>query len=360
MSPPVPSGLSVAGQILRSRLKNEAFVGIDNIDVIVGTPAEAAKKLQPSTPRSIVNLFFYRVEPSGFYPDASHKDRWFVRIRCLITVFSTAQPAQGNGNGGGMSPAISEGELDLRLLGEVLRYFHEIPVHFPRAEEPLDASLQVVFSQFTSEEINQIWSTQADTVYRPSVAYEIALVPIEPREYLPAATPVAAGGAEFSIEANMARARTPLEELAIPTLSPPRQEIDPTRFNWAPVLAFVAGGAASQSLSLDSPAEGAVVSLWIAGQPGETVTLVWRRSEKGEWREFEGAIGRVDVIIPAQPIVDPLVLDPADVADAALVPATLPTVEAGQYLLHGERSLDGGAHVAGYSLILTITGGGAS
>ena len=238
MSPPIPSGLSVAGQILRSRLKNETFAGIDNVDVIVGTPADAAKKLQPSTPRSIVNLFIYRVEPSGFYPDAGHHDRWFVRLRCLITVFSTPQPAQDDGDG--LVAAVSEGELDLRLLGEVLRYFHEVPVHFPRADEPIDASLQVVFSQFTSEEINQIWSTQGDTIYRPSISYEIALVPIEPREFEPAATPVAQGSATFSIEGTMARAATPLEELGLPALSPPRLSVDLATFDWAPALAFVA------------------------------------------------------------------------------------------------------------------------
>lgn len=357
MSAPVPSGLSVAGQILRSRLKNEAFVGVDNVDVIVGTPADAAKKLQPSTPRSIVNLFIYRVEPSGFYPDAGHKDRWFVRLRCLITVFSTAQPAQGNGNG--MASVVSEGELDLRLLGEVLRYFHEVPVHFPRPDEPIDASLQVVFSPFTSEEINQIWSTQGDTIYRPSICYEISLVPIEPREFAAAITPVAQGSAEFSIEATMARARTPLAELGLPASSPPRLVVDLSRFDWAPALAFVASGSAVQGLSLDGPAEGASVSVWIAGAPGEPVSLVWRHSLKGEWQEIEGDAGRIDTVIPVQPTVDPAIIDPAAVADAAVVAVTLPSIASGQYLLHGERLIDGGVATSGNPLILTITGGGA-
>ena len=86
---------------------------------------------------------------------------------------------------------------------------------------------------------------------------------------------------------------------------------------------------------------------------------MWRQSVKGEWQGVEGAAGRIDIAIPAQPIVDPAVIDPADVTDAAVVAVALPTIAAGQYLLHGERLIDGGVPVAGNPLILTITGGGA-
>ena len=37
------------------------------------------------------------------------------------------------------------------------------------------------------EQINQIWSTQGDTVYRPSLVYEITLAPVDPET--PAAQP---------------------------------------------------------------------------------------------------------------------------------------------------------------------------
>lgn len=359
MSPPVPSGLSMAGQILRNRLKTEAFAGVDNVDVMLGTPAEAAKKLQPSTPRSIVNLFFYRVEPSGFFPDAGNRDRWFVRIRCLITVFSSAQPEQGDG-GDGMMPAVPEGELDLRLLGEILRYFHEFPTHSPRAGETLEASLQVVFAKFTSEEINQIWSTQGDTIYRPSVAYEIALVPIEPREFAPAPTPVAAGGARLAVDSGLDRAGTLLEDLAPPDPTPPAQEVDTDRTGWLPALAFVSGGRVHQGLTLSAPAADASVSLWIAGAASETVTLVWRRSVKGIWQRFDGEAGGHDTTIPAQAAFDPRLLDPTRLADAALVSVSLPSTQSGQYLLHAERTLDGGRRIASYPLILTISNGGGA
>ena len=56
------------------------------------------------------------MEPTGFTFGLDPGESWLLRLHCLITPFGAAE-----------SP-VSSGENDLRLLGEVLRVFHEKPV----------------------------------------------------------------------------------------------------------------------------------------------------------------------------------------------------------------------------------------
>ena len=79
---------------------------------------------------------------------------------------------QGNG-------ATSAGENDLRLIGEVMRVLHEQPVvSLDGGTASKVASLEIVPHPLNLDNLNHIWSTQGDTAYRLSVAYEMALAPI--------------------------------------------------------------------------------------------------------------------------------------------------------------------------------------
>ncbi len=152
--------------------------------VRIGPPSEA--ETGNAAKDQLINLFLYRFEPSGFYPEATTGDPLHMRIHCLVTAYG-AQESEPNP--GGNQTIVGAGEVDLRLLGAVAQHFHEDPVRdivFRRTnpvtiqDEEIRTSLQIVLKSLSSEEINQIWSTQGSSSYRSSLAYELALAPITP------------------------------------------------------------------------------------------------------------------------------------------------------------------------------------
>jgi len=333
---------------MQDQLRSNVFAADSNVDITVGTPAAVAKDQQESTNRGALNLFFYRIEPSGFYPGTGAQDRWYVRVRCLVTAFSQATTEDA-------SSTIPGGEIDLRILGEVLRYFNENPIIVPRsAAEDVGAHLQVTFSPLSSEEINQIWSTQGDVPYRPSLLYEIALLPIEPRVRASPPLPVVAGGLNFQPGADIEAARhTPLPAPGTVWVSP-RLEIGEGA-DWTPALSFVASGVATQYLSVKTAA-GLKVGVWIAGRAAAPVHLIWQHMNRGAWEPAENG-GAIDVAVPAQPnppgagVIEPASAGSVALVDVAVpVPAQLPAY----LLLHAERAAVSGAVLASNPLILTV------
>ncbi len=349
MGAPGPSTLSIISGVIRQRLKSGAFRDVTNFDVTVDRPAGAAKSQQEATGGSILNLFFYRIEPSRFYADGGAHDRWFIRLHCLVTAFSTAETIDDPDSNGTI--VVPEGEIDLRVLGEVLRYFNENPVIIPQTpEEDVGASLQMVLIELTSQEINQIWSTQGDLPYRTSLLYEIALLPIKPRVYAVPPLPVVAGGLSTAMHAQMKAATQP---------SPPSVWVSPrietgTEDDWAPALAFVSGNVATQSLSLAS-APGLTVEVWLAGWSGVAVTLVWESVDEGVWAPV-AAGGTVPAVIAAQPVPPGNnVIDPTQAAAAMTLEVAVPVNAPTQLLLHAERRLTDKKVLKSNPLILTVT-----
>lgn len=166
---------------------------LTGVNITVGPPADAQNDNENASPG--VNLFFYRYEPSGFYPDTTPNDPFYLHIFCLITAHGSSNEIPT-----GEASKPSDGELSVRVLGNVMQAFHEHPeqqIIFTRpvktvTENPATvggtlcqaideiANIQVIFKTLTLEEINQIWSTQGDTIFRSAIAYEFALVPIHP------------------------------------------------------------------------------------------------------------------------------------------------------------------------------------
>jgi hypothetical protein len=265
---PLPeTSLSTLCTAIREFVRTGVNAAANNIDVSMGPPAEAAD----AADKHGINLFFYRFEPGGFDANSHPNDPWRIRMHCLISVFGIQEDD------------IPPGENDLRLLGDVLRLFHESPVMDTVSIDGDPVRLQVVFNPLTDENINQIWSTQGDATYHPSVVYEMALAPIMPETpRIPPPRVGAVGG-----EARADRAGRFAAFTGVP-LPPPVQPktIDPADPAWAPAVCWIHNGECFGTLSFDETAlpPGFTLGLWLAGDPSETVDLVWEIWDSAGWR----------------------------------------------------------------------------
>ncbi len=262
------SSLSVAMQELAEFVSSQMA---DDVIVSVDTPSRASKAADDSDKHHL-NIFAYRLAPSGFHADQSMQEAFFVRAQVLVTAF----PA-----GKGQPPA----DADLRVLRQAMGVLSSVPVMptvlpgpLPGNAEPGDFRgtqtseyrLQVVFQAPTMEELNHIWTTQGgELAYRLSSAYELALIPIEPLVH--AVPPVPVASAEL---------------------------VTGVGTNNAPFQMFeTAGRLFSQ---LDVAAGTASADLRVVGRPATRVgvTVEWSRaggaSERQEEQVFTLATGDID------------------------------------------------------------------
>ncbi len=322
-------------------------VGLDasanSIQVMIGSPVSAAPATTDTTHR--VNLFFYRIEPAGLFTGDTPGDPWWVRLHCLVTGFGLDEEQ------------VSSGENDLRLLGEVMRLFHETPVQSALMVDDETFRLQVVFLPLGADDLNHIWSTQGDVSYRPSIAYEMALAPVLPSERRPESPLVGRIGSEVRA---VPAART--SPFAGATAAPPvpRSTVDATRPDWAPVICFVADGACAQSLLFvlaSQELEAFVPRVRVAGEPGAAVTLAWQRwTSSGGWQDVADTTDTTATVAT---------LDPEGGGDAGTVAVALPgelVSDGGQAVLYAERSWVRGADgvtvtVRSNPLLVTVHGG---
>jgi hypothetical protein len=311
-------GLSSVSQVCRS-LAQRLSAGINGadrsrIDVLLGTPSAAAPAETDGNHR--LNLFFFRFEPSGFDAAVLPGETWLLRMHCLATPFCVDETP------------VPAGENDLRVIGEVLRHFHEDPV-FDLAVNGETFRIQVIFLTLGLDQLNQLWSTQGDTVYRPSALFEVSLAPVIPRE---AAVPAPLTGAigfgvraTLSADASGIAAGTP----AVPPLAP-----NTARDDWAPALCLVDGGACLQSVAFEVGSAGLAAftpSAWVAGEPGAMVAL--------RWETWEASTGWVPQMPSAPFAIVHARIDPEASAGASLETTALPFDDrAGQMVLYAERN----------------------
>jgi hypothetical protein len=351
MTAPAPSTLSIISGIVRQRLLADPFKDASNFEVSIDTPAAASKTQQASGGKSLLNLFFYRIEPSGFYDSAGGNDRWYVRAQCLITPFS-ADDTVSDVHG---TTTIPQGEIDLRVLGEVLRYFHENPIIVPQNDdEKVAAGLQIVLNALSSQEINQIWATQGEVPYRSSLLYEFALVPITPKVIADPSLPVVAGGATTNVRARL-DPPPPVKPSPWPS---PRIETGHAA-NWAPALAFVVAGTATQSATLGK-GTGTKLALWLAGPVGANVDLVWEQVDQGAWTTVPSTGVVANVTVPTQAATPPgnEAVDPDNAAAAVTIQLVRPTDDLAQLLLYARRTMPDGSTIRSNPLIVSIVAGG--
>lgn len=206
--PTSESSLSVAIQATADFL---AARMADDVVVTVDAPQRAQKQAEDANAH-VLNLFVYRIAPSGFHADMANDQPTFIRANLLLTAFPAGQ---------GDPPPDS----DLRVLGQAVRVLQSFPVipttlpsaapagapaeDFRRAGDDLSQyQLQAVMQAPTMEELNHIWTTQGgELAYRLSSAYELALIPIEPLTHAGPIPEVTAG----EIEIAPGNARSPFQ-----------------------------------------------------------------------------------------------------------------------------------------------------
>ena len=311
----MPLPLSSLSRICRSVadfLGAELEANSNSIRLLVGSPAEAAKEFETE---HRINLFFYLVEPGGFGAFAPD-ETWQVRLHLLVTAFGVAESQ------------VSSGENDLRLLGGVLRVFHENPVLPAYDLDGTPVRAQVVYNPLTLDQINHIWSTQGDVTYRPSAAYELALVPIPPSEMRIPGPMVGSIGVDVFKDLKLHPFGGNKVEPAVAA-----RAVNTDRPDWTPALCVVEGGECGLSLSFEigSPELAAFTpQAWVAGLPGSPVTLRWE-----SWEADTGWTALPDHVDTQATSPG---LDPEAAASATTVAAPMPFKDKpGQLVLYAVR-----------------------
>jgi Pvc16 N-terminal domain len=352
MAIPGVSFLSATTEIIRAHLSAALFPIDSAYEVTVDSPSGVKRHQDRVTDKGALNLFFYRFEPAEFFPENAANERWHVRAKCLVTAFSI----DGHETIGGAETGVPAGQIDLRVLGSVMRHFHEKPVILDAAK---GLHLEVVPGLLSSEEINQIWVSQHDVPYRPSLLYEFALLPVEPKVYGRPSLPVVAGGALKSV---LARIGSPDVQTPMPPQSPYMEGAQGDA--WAPLISFVVqtvvvipGGTqlvarALQSASVDA----APLALWIAAPQGETVRLIWQHVVGGVWTDIAAPAAWPSIVAPVQPQGLQSVIDPDRASVAVTMPVSAPSASPGSYLLYAARPDPAivGAFIRSNPLILNV------
>jgi hypothetical protein len=292
------SSLSRICRSIADFLGAELEANSNSIRVLLGSPADAAKEFDTD---HRVNLFFYLVEPSGFGAFAPD-ETWMVRLHCLVTAFGVAESQ------------VSSGENDLRLMGAVLRVFHENPILPALDIDGNPVRAQIVFNPLTLDQINHIWSTQGDVVYRPSVAYEMALAPIPPSELRIPGPLVGSIGVDVfkDLRIHPFGGNQAMPAVIVRAVSTDRPD-------WTPRLCLVDGGECAESLSFEvgSPELTAFTPhAWVAGLPGSPVTL--------RWESWEADTGWTALSNHVDTQATSTVIDPVAAGSATTVAAPMP------------------------------------
>jgi len=316
------SSLSVVCSAIYTFVHGGVGAAANSIKVSMGAPAEVSDNDEEHR----LNLFFYRFEPGGFEAAVHPNDPWRVRIFCMISAFGADDSADVGG--------ATAGENALRMIGEVIRIFRERPVMDTVTVGSEQVRLQAVFTPATDEQINQIWSTQGDTSYRPSVVYEMALAPIMPATLRVPPSLVGAVG-------HQARASETARYSAFSGVvqGPPVSSVsvDISNPQWVPHLCWIHDEECAYSLSVDE-ADAFTSQIWLVGDTADSVNLVWEIWDSNGWRSAGAAVAATPFSTEMDPNVVPTGAPgfPLSVTN----PVTIPVGEtAAQGLLYATRQV---------------------
>jgi len=365
MVAPITSSLSQACVEIRNFLQDKLKLDDSDIKpkVYFGSPKNSFEYYKEVD--DWINMFFYRIEPSGFNSDMLPGDTGWLRLHCLITPVAKNVGVQDPESG----DYVSEGEQDLRMLGEVIRVFHEYPQQLLGKGET-QFHFQAVFQSLSIESINQIWSTQgSDVAYRPSAGYEFSLAPVVPREVKKKEHPLVASilsdanpnSSEIrnvdasSLEAQLNLTQTDAVQqstYAVGLQLLGKIEVNTLLKYWAPYICFVGiEDSLSTTVNLlrsDIPES---ISVLVAGVKGATVRLSWNiwKNDGGDFSAtwdadstlIEKIIGESASDAQSTHIIDPLQMPDYLRHDDIDVPFDSSNLEVKQAVLSAVRIKDG-------------------
>ena len=272
-----------------------------DVSVTIGAPGI---NLATKHSKNTLNLFFYRFEPFGFDADALPGEVHWLKAICIITAFGIDEDINDDS-----SVDYSSGTNELRMLSQVMRLFQEYPVMHIAGDHAGELwHTQFVPRPLADEQINQIWSSQGDTIYRPSVVYEIALVPIEPENPVAQAARVASMGVDAGADIRERYRQWPHDrDPRFPSAS--SIMINTENPQWAPAAVMVTGGAGDRTAHLSlhfevpaGPGDAAdfssfpSIDIWIAGDTAKTEDLYLvgqllqnpnEDQNSGRWQEID-------------------------------------------------------------------------
>lgn len=163
----VNSGFTVAARSLRSLLANKIEMIEEEANIKIDTPYNSLGLLENQ--QQNLTLFFYHTTYAHNAVGIDDPTVCPMTLHCLIIPY------------GADSHNSSVGESDLYLAGEVVRVLHgnsRIMLKNPVNDEDV-AWVQLLPAQLSMEEMNTIWSLQANTPHRLSISCEITIVPMQ-------------------------------------------------------------------------------------------------------------------------------------------------------------------------------------
>jgi len=274
-----------------------------DVNVTIGAPGAnlGGANLGGANNDNTLNLFFYRFEPSGFHADARPGEVQWMRVFCVITALGADEDANDDGE-----VEYSAGFNELRMLSQVMRLFQEQPVMLMEGDDPGEVwHVQFIHRPLADEQINQLWSTQGDTIYRPSLVYEIALAPVEPK--VPGSQPARVASVGSLAHGSISSPNRPWpagRKTRYPDV--PTMVVDTANPQWAPAAAMVTGPAGKRQAALSINLEVAAdfgnfpqVDIWIAGHKASDLALVGQLLQNpaadrssGRWLDITPVTGR--------------------------------------------------------------------
>jgi hypothetical protein len=320
----VVSSLSVAANELRALLQKE--IGNDDLpigQIKIGHPKDMFDGIEENN--IYLNLFVYNVQYDGYPSDGLSEDPFYVRLYCLITAVS----------GKNINP--SPGENDLRLIGEVMRVLHEHPIiSVDVGDNGEIAQLQIVPHTLNLDNLNHIWSTQGDTAYRLSVAYEMALAPIPLTEAVERSSLV--GEIGTGIQPNMDCELLPDGGFGIETSAVvvPKVTLDVRKPDWSPHICFFDEANSNLAYTLlmlksQLPTPDFLqLKVLVEGKPSKQVKLIWESWNPSTGWKKSGSSQNETIETDT---IDPENFDPGLAADI-----DLPIQDKGQAALYAERA----------------------
>jgi len=298
------------------------------ISPVIGSP----QQIDAIDPRNdhYLNFFFYQFEPFEFDSDNLPGEPLLLRTRCLITPFAIQE-----------SEEAGAGFNDLKLIGEVIRIFHETPVRMLTVmdanEKPVDYHVQTIFHALGTEQINHLWTTQGGEVaYHPSVAYELALTPVLPRRPDPGSPLV--GEVGFDVHAHTDSVPGHSGIFQLPRVA--ARSVATQREDWVPAVCWVHAGVCAESLRFplgSAELAGFAPVVWVAGAPGTEVRFVWEVWRSiGGWTEV--AATQTDVVRSSRIDPDDIDADTLSILDVPEIDGEPLWAHAGQVVLHASRT----------------------